>query len=252
MMIIDTHTHLDDIRYEDDLKDVLLRAKQDFVSHFIIPAADLKTLPRAMQISEKYENVYFAAGTHPYELDSFDEESIIKALGKKKCLAVGECGLDYYRNPSENEKIKQKEIFKKQIALSLTHNKPLILHVRDANSDVYEILKDYSDIKGVFHCYNACENLLDFSNNFYYGIGGVLTFKNEKKLSNIIKKIPLEKILIETDSPYLTPHPFRGQRNEPRYCLLVVDKIAQILNISREEVSQITSENAKKLFKGLI
>lgn len=252
MMIIDTHTHLDDARYEEDLEEVLLRAKQDFVSHYIIPAADLTTLPRAIQLSKKYENIYFAAGVHPYDLDTFNEESIINALKDKKCLAVGECGLDYYRNPSDDEKAMQKEIFKKQIELSLKYDKALILHVRDANNDVYDILKEYKGIKGVFHCFNACESLLDFSDNFYYGIGGVLTFKNEKKLTNLIKQIPLEKILIETDSPYLTPHPFRGQRNEPRYCLLVVDKIAQILEMSREEVSQITSENAKKLFKGLI
>jgi len=254
-MIIDTHCHLDDKRYKDDLDDVIKRAKEHGVKGFVIPGADIKDLPRAKDIAHSYDNVYFAAGVHPYNLDEFDEKILRDYLEDEKCIAVGECGLDYFRIDKENAdliKQKQKEIFKKQIELSFEYNKPLIVHIRDASEDSLNILKSYGHFKqkGILHCFNASEILLELSENgFYFGIGGVLTFKNAKKLVEILPKIPLEKIVLETDAPYLTPHPHRGERNEPYYTTLVAKKMAELLGLSYEKVCEITTENAKRVFK---
>ena len=256
-MIIDTHCHLDDKRYYDDLDEVIKRAIEHDVKGFLIPGADPEDLDRAKWISENYKNVFFAAGVHPYEKDKFDEDLLFKYLIHPKCVAVGECGLDYYRLPKEeNEKIKekneQKEIFKKHIEIAKEVKKPLIVHIREASFDSKEILIENGakEVGGVLHCFNASEILLELSDyNFYFGIGGVITFKNAKKLVNILPKIPLDRILIETDSPYLTPHPYRGKRNEPYYTILIAKKIAQILDIDFEKICDITTNNANRLFK---
>lgn len=174
-----------------------------------------------------------------------------------KCIAIGECGLDYFRLPeSETEKeeeIKlQKDVFIKQIEFAKEVKKPLIVHVRDASNDSKKLLLDYNakEVGGVLHCFNADEQLVSLANeNFYFGIGGVLTFKNARKLIQVFPKIPKEKIIIETDGPYLTPHPHRGTRNEPAYTTLVAQKISELLEISVDEVEDFTTNNAKTLFK---
>lgn len=223
----------------------------------IIPAASLEDLPRAVQISQTYENVYFSVGIHPYDIKSFDIDELTKYISHPKCIAVGECGLDYYRlEGSEEEQLAEKqlqaEVFIKQIELSKEYKKPLIVHIRDASNDSLELLNQYAsdELGGVLHCYNADSQLLVLAKkNFYFGIGGVLTFKNARKLIEVLPKIPLDKLLLETDAPYLTPHPFRGTRNEPAYTKLVCDKVAEILNMSSQEVENLTTKNANKLFK---
>lgn len=180
-----------------------------------------------------------------------------KYVSHPKCIAIGECGLDYFRLPEDEEEklaniAKQKEVFISQIEFAKKVNKPIIVHIRDASNDSKKILLDYkaSEVGGVLHCYNADEQLLSLANeNFYFGIGGVLTFKNARKLVQVLPKIPLEKLLVETDAPYLTPHPFRGKRNEPSYTVQVVEKISELLNIEIKEVENITTNNAKTLFK---
>ena len=187
----------------------------------------------------------------------YNEEMMEKYVNHPKCIAIGECGLDYYRLPEdEKEKIenikKQKEVFISQIEFAKKVKKPLIIHIRDASNDSRQILIDYNakEVGGVLHCFNASEHLLPLAeHNFYFGIGGVLTFKNAKKLVEILPKIPRDKLLIETDAPYLTPHPHRGKRNEPYYTVFVSKKISELLQVSEEEVEQITTNNAKKLFK---
>lgn len=180
-----------------------------------------------------------------------------KYVNHPKCIAIGECGLDYFRLPedeiqkAENIK-KQKEVFIAQIEFAKKVKKPLIIHIREASNDSRQILIDYNakEVGGVLHCFNASEHLLLLAeHNFYFGIGGVLTFKNAKKLVEILPKIPKDKLLIETDAPYLTPHPHRGERNEPYYTVFVSSKIAEILEISDLEVQNLTTKNAKKLFK---
>jgi TatD DNase family protein len=255
-MIIDTHIHLDDKRYRDDLEEVLQRARKANVERFIIPGADADTLERAIEIAESYDDVYFAVGIHPYDVDGFSEKLFDKYLGHKKCVAVGECGLDYFRlegsdEDKELEKKKQKKIFIKQIEIAKKYKKPLIVHIRDASVDSKNILLEHNaaEVGGVLHCFNADEQLLSLSESgFYFGIGGVLTFKNAKKLVNVLPKIPYEKLLIETDGPYLTPTPHRGERNEPLYTTFVAAKMAELLDNDVDEIKKITTENALKLF----
>ncbi|MDY6135295.1 TatD family hydrolase [Campylobacter lanienae] len=252
-MIIDTHCHLDDTRYDDDIQSVIKNALDNKVDKIIIPGADINDLPKAAKIANSNSNIYFAAGVHPYEIDGYDESVIRKFAKDPKCVAIGECGLDYFRLPDENideYKSKQKDIFISQIKLAIELNLPLIIHIRDANEDSLKILKEYEDklVGGVLHCFNASPILLELSSKFYYGIGGVLTFKNAKKLVEILPKIPLNRLLIETDAPYLTPEPHRGKRNEPAFTTFVADKMSDILGMSRDEIEYLTTQNAIRLF----
>lgn len=256
-MIIDTHIHLDNEQYKDDLESVIQRAETHKVEAFVIPGADPETLDYAKQISHAHENIFFAAGVHPYDKEAFDLDFLAQAAQDQKCIAIGECGLDYFRLPEdESEKLEeirvQKNIFRAQIALAKKLRKPLIVHIRDASRDAKQILLEESaqEVGGVLHCFNADHELLSLADqNFYFGIGGVLTFKNARKLLEVLPKIPLDKLVVETDGPYLTPHPYRGTRNEPFYTTLVVDKIANLLSQSSEEIARLTTKNAKKLFK---
>ena len=253
-MIIDTHCHLDDTRYDDDIQSVIKNALDNKVDKIIIPGADINDLPKAAKIANSNSNIYFAAGVHPYEIDGYNESVIRKFAKDPKCVAIGECGLDYFRLPDENideYKSKQKDIFISQIKLAIELNLPLIIHIRDANEDSLRILKEYEDklVGGVLHCFNASPILLELSSKFYYGIGGVLTFKNAKKLVEILPKIPLNRLLIETDAPYLTPEPHRGKRNEPAFTTFVADKMSDILGMSRDEIEGLTTQNAIRLFR---
>ncbi len=256
-MIIDTHCHLDDPRFDEDLEEVIERAESRGVGAFLIPGADPDTLRKAREISYSYPGVFYAAGVHPYDLQKYDEELLLEHLQDPRCIAVGECGLDYYRLPEDEGEAheivaRQKRIFSLQIEMAKSLKKPLIVHIRDASSDSMRLLLEHgaSEVGGVLHCYNADEQLLKLAEHgFYYGIGGVLTFKNAKKLPHVLPKIPRERIVVETDAPYLTPHPYRGKRNEPSYTVYVVEKIADILSMDYEEAAELTTRNAKRLFK---
>ncbi len=255
-MIIDTHIHLDDERYRDDLEAVLERAKEGDVTRYIIPGADITTLERAVELAENHESIYFAVGIHPYDKEQYDEARLEMYINHPKCVAVGECGLDYFRLEGSEEEIAeekrvQKKVFETQIALAKRYKKPLIVHIRDASHDSRVILEENGaeEVGGVLHCFNADEELLVLADkNFYYGIGGVLTFKNAKKLVNVLPKIPHDKLIIETDGPYLTPHPHRGERNEPIYTTLVRDKMAELLDVDGAFIEHLTTKNAKALF----
>ncbi len=256
-MIIDTHIHLDHERYNEDIEAVLERAAQAGVLRHIIPGADPATLERAVALSEKYDAIYFAVGVHPYDKEAFSVCDFEHYVSHKKCVAIGECGLDYYRLEGSDadkaeEKRQQQEVFRAQIRLAKRYNKPLIVHIRDASSDSKRILleENAGEVGGVLHCFNADEQLLSLADeNFYFGIGGVLTFKNARKLVEVLPKIPDNKIVIETDGPYLTPHPHRGTRNEPMYCSYIADKIAQLKTMNREAVEALCTANAVKLFR---
>ena len=254
-MIVDTHIHLDDERYREDFDVVLSRAREAGVNRFIIPGADPQTLPRAIELSEQYEEIYFAVGVHPYDAIGYDRRFLEQYISHEKCVAVGECGLDYYRLPEDEgeikvEKLLQRQVFIDQIDLAKAHDKPLIIHIRDASRDSQAILEQYAEgLSGVLHCYNADHELLKLAEkDFYFGIGGVLTFKNAKKLIEVYPQIPQDKLLIETDGPYLTPHPYRGQRNEPAYCALIAQKMAELSQIPVEEMMQVTRQNCQTLF----
>ncbi|NOR54657.1 MAG: YchF/TatD family DNA exonuclease [Sulfurovum sp.] len=255
-MIIDTHCHLDDERYNDDLDEVLAAAKAKGVEKFIIPGADPKTLERAVELAEQYDAIYFSVGVHPYDAQNYDRSYLEKFVHHPKCVAIGECGLDYFRLPETEEEIAkekalQKEVFVDQILWAKEVKKPLIVHVRESSADCLALLDEYAGEEGgVLHCYNADESLLKLANkNFYYGIGGVLTFKNARKLINVYGKIPQDKLLIETDAPYLTPHPHRGKRNEPAYTTIVADKMAELSALPVSEIATLSSQNAQRLFR---
>lgn len=259
-MIIDTHIHLDDDRYREDFEEMIQRALSVGVKSFIIPGAHPSTLSRAVELCEQYENIYFAVGVHPYDLVGLEELDFEHYASHPKCVAIGECGMDYYRlDGSEEEKSaekkRQEDAFRLQIRFAKKVKKPLIVHIRDASHDSKMILLSEcaGEVGGVLHCYNADDELLSLADeNFYFGIGGVLTFSNAKKLVNILPRIPTDKLLIETDGPYLTPHPHRGSRNEPSYTALVAQKMSDILNTPLEEIESLTTNNAVRLFGNLI
>lgn len=254
-MIIDTHCHLDDARYSDDIGEVIERALSNGVEKFIIPGADPLTLPRAVELAEEYEGIYFAVGVHPYDAKDYSRSKLIPYVTHKKCIAIGECGLDYYRLPDgedeiADEKRLQKEVFIDQIEWSKELDKPLIVHIRESSRDSMELLELHAgEIGGVLHCYNANEELLKLAErNFYYGIGGVITFKNAKKLINIYPKIPIDRLLLETDAPYLTPHPHRGERNEPLYTTHILEKMSRLGEIPTDILESAIRENSQRLF----
>ena len=254
-MLIDTHTHLDNEQYEEDVNEVLRRALENDVQKFIIPGTNQKCLQNALALSSANANVFFSVGFHPYDIDDFSMQSFVVNANNPKCVAIGECGLDYFRG-DENKK-EQQEIFTTHIQLAKEYKKPLIIHIRDAkdsqeaSEDAKAILlaNEASEVGGVLHCFNASETLLELANhNFYYGIGGVLSFKNAKELVEIVPKIPRDKLLLETDSPYLAPHPHRGKRNEPYYVRVVFEKMQEVLGVSEDELEPLLLENTKRLF----
>ena len=248
-MFIDTHCHLSKDDYE-DIDKVINNAKNEKVEYLIISGCDKKSIKESIEISNKYPNVYLALGYHPSETkitkneDLIELENIIK--NNNKVVAVGEIGLDYHWDKDNKEE--QIMLFKKQIDIAKRLNLPIVIHSRDAFQDTYDILKE-ANYKGVIHCFSGnLENAKKYlSLGFYLGIGGVITFKNTN-LKETIKEIPLDRILLETDSPYLAPTPYRGEQNEPKYIPIIAEEIAKNKEIKIEELEQKTTNNAKKLF----
>ena len=244
-MIVDTHCHLSKKDYN-NLDEVI----KNIDGIIIISGCDDETNGEVIEIVNKYETVYGTLGIHPEEIDKLTDNSfefIERNLNNPKIVAIGEIGLDYYWN-KENKKEQQK-VFRKQLEIAKKYNIPVVVHSRDAIEDTYNILKDYK-LKGDIHCFGSS---LEMANKFIklgykIGIGGVLTFKNSLKLKEVVKNISLDSILLETDSPFLSPEPFRGKKNEPKNVEYVAKKIAELKNISFEEVVDITTSNAKSLF----
>ncbi|MDR1452097.1 MAG: TatD family hydrolase [Helicobacteraceae bacterium] len=253
MMIIDTHVHLDHADYNDDLNAVIARARASNVGAFIIPGADPRNLSRAKAIAYAYDNVFFAVGAHPHDIDRFDEAAMSPFLDDPKCVAIGECGLDYFRlpkNPDEAAEIKdgQKTVFKRHIAIANERKLPLIVHVRDAASDSVEALLA-AETGGILHCFTGDERLLGLMDRgFYFGIGGALTFANAEKLREAAAKIPIERVALETDAPYLAPAPHRGKRNESGFLPLVAAKLAEIKNAPIDAIIDATTRSAIECF----
>ena len=248
-MFIDTHCHLSKDDYE-DLDKVIKDSEANDVKYLIVSGFDRKSIKETIEIASNYENVYLSLGYHPSEADITTAEDlnnledIIKS--NKKVLAIGEIGLDYHWVKDNKEK--QIILFKKQIELAKKYDLPLVIHSRDAFQDTYDILKE-ANYKGVIHCFSGNkENAKMYTDiGFYLGIGGVITFKNTN-LKETIMDIPRDKILLETDAPYLAPTPHRGEKNESKYIPIIAQEIANLLNISIDEVAIITTQNASKMF----
>ncbi len=251
-MWVDTHCHLNDKAFAHDVQEVIKRAREAGGVGFIIPGADPLELEWAIKLAECHKDVFFAAGIHPYDLQKGKVEDLKYYLSHPKCVAVGECGLDYYRLPEEEYRFeykeKQKEALIEQIELSIEYDLPLILHVREASYDMANILRNFPSVYGVFHCFNADSILLDFKDRFYYGIGGVCTFKNAKRLLEILPLIPLKRIVLETDAPYLAPTPHRGERNESSFIPLIIQRISEILEKPIDFLEEQSTQNAQNLF----
>lgn len=249
-MIIDSHAHYDDEAFEEDRDNLLQSMQSNGIEKIINVGANIKGSRTSIALSEQYPFIYAAVGVHPSDTEELDEEKIawLKEVSKKeKVIAIGEIGLDYYW-PEPDRKI-QKKWFIRQMELAQEVNLPVIIHSRDAAQDTIEILKQFP-ANGVIHCYSYTkESAKEFLKmGYYFGIGGVLTFKNAKKLKEAVMEIPIERILLETDSPYLAPEPNRGKRNSSLNIPYVVKELAQLKGISEEEVINITTENTKKLF----
>lgn len=252
-MLFDTHTHLNDNAFEEDREEVIQRAQQEGVTLLVNVGYNRITIPQTLHLAETYDFIYAAVGWHPHDAKDMTEadlEWIEELTSHPKVVAIGEMGLDYYWDNSPRDI--QHEVFRKQIRLAKRVKKPIIIHDRDAHRDVVDILKEEGaeEVGGVMHCFGGSAEIakecLDL--NFYISFGGPLTFKNAKKPKEVAKEIPLERLLIETDSPYLTPHPFRGKRNESSYVKYVAESLAEIKGVSYDEICRVTMENGKRLF----
>lgn len=247
-MFIDTHCHLDIEDYENI--DLVIEKMNNNI--MIACGTCTKTNSRVIELISKYDNIYGTIGIHPEEIDDNIEkqlEFIKQNVSNPKIVGIGEIGLDYYWN--KENKDTQVDVFIKQIEIAKKYNKPIVIHSREAIEDTYEILeKHLGNIKAVLHCYSSSAQMaLKFRKlGVLFGIGGVVTFKNGTKLQEVVKELDMEDFLLETDSPYLTPEPFRGSKNEPYNVIYVAEKIAQIRQISTKEVIDTTTKNAVELF----
>ena len=255
-MIVDSHCHLDYPNLYDQLDNVVIRAKQNKVDYLLTICTTLESFEKIKSIIEKYKNIFGTFGIHPHETEKYakvDSRYILDAKkGYKKIIGIGETGLDFYYNHSD--KTAQKRSFIEHIKAASQLDIPLIVHSRNAERDTYEILKSEiknSNLKVLMHCFTGSEDfakkLLDI--NCYISVSGIITFKNSKDLVKAVNLIPLENLLVETDSPYLTPDPFRGKTNEPSYIIHTVSKLSEIKKTSKENVMKLTTNNFKKLFK---
>ena len=246
--MIDTHCHLDLKNYP-DLEDVILKMEGNYM---IASGYDIDSSKHVFQLIKKYDNIYGTVGIHPTDTKKYqleDLKHIEEMLTNSKIIGVGEIGLDYYWDKDNKEK--QKEFFIEQIKLAQKYNMPIVIHSRDSLEDTYKILKEYlNDTKAVLHCYSGSyEMAKKFAKlGVKFGIGGVLTFKNSQKLKEVVENMDLSNFILETDSPYLTPEPHRGKRNEPYNIIYVANKIAELKGITVEEVINITTKNACDIF----
>lgn len=246
--IFDSHAHYDDERFDEFLPKLLPELHQKGVEKIINCGCDFETCKKSLEIAEKYEIVYSAVGIHPGCIDNGTTIEDIKSLAKhQKCVAIGEIGLDYYW--VQDNKELQKQIFTEQLLLAKELSLPVIVHDRDAHGDTLEILKKHKP-RGVVHSFSGSPEMAQevLKLGMYLGIGGVITFSNAKKLPDVVKILPLNRLLLETDAPYLTPVPFRGKTNHSEMIYLVAQKIAEIKGVNTDEILEISYKNAQNLF----
>lgn len=252
-MFIDTHVHLNADQYEEDLQEVINRALEANVKKMVVIGFDRITIERAMKLVEQYSFIYAVVGWHPVDAIDCTEEDlkwIEELAAHEKVVGIGEMGLDYHWDKSPKDV--QQILFRKQIRLAQKVKLPIIIHNRDATEDVIRILQEEEAhiTGGIMHCYGGSVETAKqcIEMNFMISLGGPVTFKNAKKPKEVATKIPLENLLIETDAPYLAPHPYRGKRNEPALVTLVAEEIASLKGISIEEVAEVTTKNAELFF----
>ncbi len=248
--MIDTHAHIYLGDFENDLEEILLRAEQTGISKILMPAIDSTTHELMFKVEERFKSCISMIGLHPCSVNAgFEQElHIVKDyLEQRHFVAIGEIGLDFYwDNTYRNQ---QYEVFHQQIRIAIQKNLPIVIHSRNAIDECIEVVRQYKEAKGVFHCFSGslqqAQKIIDLG--FMMGIGGVVTFKNAG-LDVVIKELGVNNVILETDAPYLAPAPFRGKRNEPSYLKFIVEKISAIIGKSNEEIEQVTTANARRLF----
>ncbi len=250
-MYFDTHAHYDDKAFDEDREELLQSLASADVELIIDPGCDVDSSRKALELAERFPFVYAAVGLHPEELDKYSPESfeeICSMARHPRCVAIGEIGLDYYWDASHKEE--QKALFRRQIELALELDKPVIVHDREAHGDCLEIVRDYPGLRGVFHCYSGSAEMAKelLKLGWYLGFDGPITYKNARKALEVLELCPMDRILIETDSPYLSPVPMRGKRNDSSNLRYVVEKIAQVKGLSPGEAAAITLANGCRLF----
>jgi TatD DNase family protein len=250
-MLVDTHVHLNSSKFKDNVKEVIQRALDNDVKKMIVVGYDHPTNKRAIELAEEYDFIYATVGFHPTEaknINDSDKDRLLSLLSHPKVVGIGECGLDFYWDKEHIDA--QIEIFKWQIELSITHKLPLIIHMRDASEATYNVLSEYNNIKGIMHCYSGSAEMapLFMDLGLHISLGGPVTFKNGRVPKEVAKVVPLDRLLIETDSPYLSPHPFRGKTNEPARVKLVAEEISKIKEVPYKKIAEITTKNALHLF----
>ncbi|WP_261134714.1 TatD family hydrolase [Bacillus sp. Marseille-Q3570] len=252
-MLFDTHAHLNAVQFDEDRDEVIQRALDEGVSHIVVVGFDRDTIKGALDLAEGYDFIYAAVGWHPVDAIDMTEEDLkwIEELASHpKVVALGEMGLDYHWDKSPKDV--QMDVFRKQIQLAKKVNLPIVIHNREATEDVVSILEEENaeEVGGIMHCYSGsleiAKRCMDM--NFYISFGGPVTFKNARKPKEVAVEIPMDRILIETDCPFLSPHPLRGKRNESSYVKYIAEQIAELKGMSVEEVAQKTSDNAFRLF----
>lgn len=249
MEFIDTHCHIYYDKYQDDIDNVINRAKDNNVNQIICVGVDLESSEKSLFLSEQYESVFATAGYHPHE-SKFAVHDYLNKLSEllkhPKVIAIGEIGLDYHYEHSDKKT--QIKVFTEQLELAKDMGIPVVIHNRESDNDLYDNIKESKISKGVIHCYSSDVKYANkiFDLGLFVSFTGILTFS--KSLQEVVKELPIERMMIETDSPYLTPIPFRGKRNEPHMVNLIAEKIAEIKGISIEEVARTTTKTAKKLF----
>ncbi|OGI19691.1 MAG: hypothetical protein A3B68_04860 [Candidatus Melainabacteria bacterium RIFCSPHIGHO2_02_FULL_34_12] len=252
MPFIDSHAHLVLDNFKEDVDKVIQQAFSNDITHIVQSCDNLEEIEKNLVLTKKYQNLYSSVGIHPHEAKSWDsvtKDTLIKYTKEEKVIAIGEAGLDFYYNYSPKEI--QLSVFKEQIQIAKEISLPLIIHTRDAFKETIEILKkERPDCGGVLHCYTGNLEVAKEAINlgFYISWSGILTFKNALDLKTVAKEISLKNTLIETDCPFLAPIPHRGKRNEPMFVRLVAEELARIHNVSVDEIGEITSANAKRLF----
>lgn len=252
-MLFDTHVHLNVEQFAADREETIQRAFDNGVEYMVVVGFDRETIPLAIEIAEQYETIYAAVGWHPVDAIDMTEEDLLwieELTSHPKVVAIGEMGLDYHWDKSPKDI--QKEVLRKQIRLAKKVNMPIIIHNREATEDIIDILKaeDAQQVGGIMHCYNDSVDYVQacLDMNFYISLGGPVTFKNAPLPKEVAVQVPLNKLLVETDAPFLAPHPNRGKRNEPAHVKLVAEKVAELRETSFKEIAEQTTRNAFKLF----
>jgi TatD DNase family protein len=248
-MLVDSHAHLDDSAFGGDLGEVLRRAREGGVDRIVTIGTDLASSRRAQEISESQPDVFFSPGIHPHEADNPGDVEVLRTLASHpRAVAVGETGLDYVKNYSSVAG--QKALFLKHLEIAQERDKPVSIHCREAHGDVIGILRSHAPLRGVIHCFSGswadAERYLSL--NFYLSIAAPVTYPSAQSLRDVVRLIPLDRLLVETDSPLLPPQKFRGKRNEPSYLRYAAAEIANVHGISLNEIGEATSRNARRLF----